>query len=71
MPDVQGAGSGLGPYLMSKRVRGGEGQDHGGASTMRFNALWVRVTWGTPCKQTDINENITFPQLRWRAALIF
>ena len=27
---------------------------------MRSNALWVMVTWRTPCEQTDMTENITF-----------
>ena len=33
--------------------------------TVRSNALWVMVTWGTPCEQTDMTENITFQLLRW------
>ena len=37
-------------------------------------ALYSKVQWiignghmGTPCEQTETSENITFPQLRWRA----
>ena len=40
--------------------------------TVRSNAPWVMVTSGppSPCEQTNVIENITFPQLRWRSVKI-
>ena len=56
-------GGGGGPCLMSVG---------GGGCTVRSSASWVMVTWGPPlpCKQTNASENITFPQLRWRAVKV-
>ena len=35
------------------------------------NASWIMVTWDPPPNiMTDMTENITFPQLRWRAVNI-
>ena len=31
-----------------------------GQCTVRFNALWVMITWDNPCEQTEMTENITF-----------
>ena len=50
------------------------GEGGTGSCTMRSNASRVMVTWGPPSPshpydQTDTSENITFPQLRWRAVI--
>ena len=38
---------------------------------MRSHASWVVITWGPlPSEQTDMSENIIFPQLRGRAVMI-
>ena len=39
--------------------------------TVKSNASWVMVTWGTSFEQTYTNENITFPQLHWWAVTIY
>ena len=41
-----------------------------GGCTVRYNASWEMVTRDPPVnRQTGRNENITFPQLRWRAVM--
>ena len=43
-----------------------------GTCTVRSNASWVMVTWDSPLpmhRQTHTSENITFPQVRWRAVI--
>ena len=41
----------------------------GGPCMVRSNASWVMVAWDRLplSRMTDMSENITFPQLRWRA----
>ena len=41
----------------------------GGPCMARSNAPWIMVTWESPQlnRMTDTAENITLPQLRWRA----
>ena len=62
------AGTGVGMFL----YRRGLGLGPGGPYMVRSNASWIMVTWD-PCgqndRQTDMTENITFPQLRWRAVI--
>ena len=69
LPDVTGRGAGVGP-MSDVCVLGG--------CTVRSNASWVMATWRPPPPmdgrtdwRTDKNENITFPQLRWRAVKIY
>ena len=42
-----------------------------GGLYVRSNVLWVMVTWHPFPEQIDTTENITFPQLRWRAVKNF
>ena len=52
--------------MLRSRVWGaGEGE----AYAVRSNALWVMVTWGAHCEQTDTCENITLPPLRWQVKI--
>ena len=69
MSDVHGGARGSYVWCPGGRVRG--------ACTTRSNASWVMATWGPPPwtdrltdGRTNIYENITFPQLRWRALKI-
>ena len=40
-----------------------------GWGALYSDVQWVMVTWGPPNRMTDTCENITFPQIRWRAVI--
>ena len=48
----------------------GQWETEGRVGAVMSNTSWVMVTW-EPREQTDICLNITFPQLRLRAVMIF
>ena len=65
-PVLYEAGPCMGGWVLYKW----DGTCMGGTCTMRPTASWVLVTWDPLNRKTDTCENITFPQLHWRAVKI-